>query len=84
MRRNQCVSILLVALVLIFSLTILLSSGAARQNTSITVVEHADTEVVTDLGEPGDTVGDVLTFANPVFDAGRRSDYGGRPIPGFG
>jgi allene oxide cyclase len=36
---------------------------------TITVIEHATTDTTTDTGAPGDTVGDILTFANDVFDA---------------
>jgi allene oxide cyclase len=36
---------------------------------SITVIEHATTDATTDTGAPGDSAGDVLTFANEVFDA---------------
>jgi hypothetical protein len=33
-----------------------------------TVIEHATTDATTDTGAPGDSAGDVLTFANEVFD----------------
>jgi Allene oxide cyclase barrel like domain len=36
---------------------------------AITVIEHASTDTTTDTGATGDSVGDVLTFANDVFDA---------------
>lgn len=36
---------------------------------SITVIEHATTDSTTDTGAAGDSAGDVLTFANDVFDA---------------
>src|SRR4051812_6919753 len=36
---------------------------------TLTVIEHPDTDVTTDTGAPGDSAGDVLTFANDVFDA---------------
>ncbi len=50
-------------------LAVLLAGFRLQTNTmSMTVVEHADTDVVTDTGEEGDSVGDILTFANPVFD----------------
>ena len=35
----------------------------------ITVVEHAASDATTDTGVPGDSAGDLLTFANEVFDA---------------
>lgn len=34
----------------------------------IVVIERATTDVVTDTGSEGDSVGDILTFANEVFD----------------
>ena len=43
-------------------------SGAARAGGSIHVVERATTDAVTN-GEPGDAAGNVLTFANDVYDA---------------
>jgi allene oxide cyclase len=36
---------------------------------SITVIEHATSDTTTDTGASGDSVGDILTFANDVFDA---------------
>src|SRR6185369_2612666 len=44
--------------------------------TTIKVVEHADTDAVADTGEKGDTVGDVLTFANKVFDEKNEKEIG--------
>jgi allene oxide cyclase len=35
----------------------------------LTVIEHATTDATTDTGAAGDSAGDVLTFANEVFDA---------------
>ena len=51
-------------------LAIALVLGAARASAGevIAVVEHADTDATTDTGAKGDSVGDILTFANPVFD----------------
>ena len=36
---------------------------------AITVIEHATSDTTTDTGATGDSVGDVLTFANDLFDA---------------
>jgi allene oxide cyclase len=36
---------------------------------SITVIEHATSDTTTDTGASGDSVGDILTFGNDVFDA---------------
>lgn len=55
----------------------------------IAVTEHATTDMVTDLGTKGDSAGDILTFANDVFDASNvekvGSDQGAciRVIPGI-
>jgi Allene oxide cyclase len=42
-------------------------ADAARRQT-IRLVEHADTDATTDTGAAGDSAGDILTFANPVFN----------------
>jgi allene oxide cyclase len=42
----------------------------------ILVVEHATTDATTDTGDPGDTSGDILTFANDVFDASDSTKVG--------
>lgn len=43
--------------------------GGGRSGRTISLIEHPNTDKVTDLGEPGDSVGDLLTFANPIFDS---------------
>jgi allene oxide cyclase len=43
---------------------------------TIRVVEHADTDATTDTGAPGDSAGDILTFANPVFDKANAKQVG--------
>jgi hypothetical protein len=40
----------------------------AFQTENFTVVERATTDTVTDLGEKGDSVGDILTFTNEIYD----------------
>jgi hypothetical protein len=42
-------------------------AGAAETKT-LTYVERATSDTVTDLGEKGDSAGDLLTFANEIFD----------------
>jgi allene oxide cyclase len=42
----------------------------------IQVIEHADTDSVVDLGAKGDSAGDLLTFANPVYDAANKTQLG--------
>jgi hypothetical protein len=40
------------------------------------VVERAETDAVTDIGDKGDSVGDVLTFSNPVYDEANQTQVG--------
>ena len=50
------------------------SSRTAAGNT-VTVVEHATTDAVTN-GSAGDSAGNILTFANEVFDASDAHEVG--------
>ena len=71
---------------------VLFTSGvfAARANehNTIHVVEHAITDTVVDIGPKGDSRGDILAFANPVFDEADKKQVGSdnghciRTIPG--
>jgi hypothetical protein len=47
------------------------ASGNANPTSSrrtLTVIEHAETDTLVDLGPTGDSRGDQLAFYNPVFD----------------
>jgi allene oxide cyclase len=48
----------------------------AFAGSKLTVVEHAATDTVTDTGAAGDSVGDILTFANELFDEGNKASLG--------
>lgn len=64
---------LAIATVVLVAAVIAATALAASSGTSartIKVVEHATTDAVTDTGKKGDTAGDLLTFANQVFNAG--------------
>ena len=60
----------------------------AHGGKTIKLIEHADTDATTDTGAPGDSAGDVLTFANDLFDAadaekvGTDQGYCIRVVPG--
>lgn len=62
-----------IAVALATAVVAIASPGGKKKTTghgnSVTVVEHATTDATTDTGASGDTVGDVLTFANDVYDA---------------
>jgi allene oxide cyclase-like protein len=45
------------------------SGGHGGHGKTFTVVEHPNTDATTDTGASGDSAGDILTFANDVFDA---------------
>jgi hypothetical protein len=42
----------------------------------LTVVEHASSDATASIGKAKDNRGDILTFANPVFDAADRKQLG--------
>ncbi len=59
-----------------FGLTLLAATGAAADSMQLDLVERATTDAVVDLGAAGDSAGDLLTFANEVFDAGNQTKVG--------
>jgi hypothetical protein len=64
-------------LILTVLMLALVAFSAHDEDTStLTVVEHADTDVVTDTGAEGDSVGDILTFANKVYDEDNETEIG--------
>ncbi|HZP20183.1 MAG TPA: allene oxide cyclase family protein [Bauldia sp.] len=42
----------------------------------LTVVEHATSDAVTDIGDKGDSAGDILTFANEIYDEANQASLG--------
>ena len=47
-----------------------LAAGVVSASSStLTVVERGITDTVVDLGKPGDSIGDLLAFGNPIYDA---------------
>src|SRR5262245_56542654 len=64
------------------------AQAAGAKTTSLILIEHATTDAVTDTGAKGDSAGDLLTFANDVFDAKDAQKVGGdtgwciRTVPG--
>ncbi len=51
-------------------------SLAAVAGERLQVVERATTDTTVDLGTKGDSVGDLLTFANPIYDAANKTKLG--------
>jgi allene oxide cyclase len=60
----------------ILAFALLAAAASASAGEVISVVEHADTDATTDTGAKGDSAGDVLTFANPVFDKANKAQVG--------
>jgi allene oxide cyclase len=50
--------------------------GKGSHGKTFTVVEHATTDATTDTGASGDSAGDILTFANEVFDSNDSNKVG--------
>lgn len=50
-------------------------TGSADPGTLV-LIERATTDEIIDIGAPGDSTGDVLTFANEVFDAANQDRVG--------
>ena len=63
-------------IVVVGLLTAWVTTSAAQSSFTIQVVEHADTDAVADIGPTDDSVGDVLTFANTVFDKSNSTQVG--------
>lgn len=53
-----------------------LGAGSVWAGSRIELVERALTDATLDLGPKGDSPGDVLTFANPVFDSKNQTKLG--------
>ena len=51
-------------------------ASASARKSRIRVVEHAVSDTTTDTGAAGDSVGDILTFANPVFNHANTKQVG--------
>ena len=52
--------------------------GDGSSTTTIKLIEHAETDTVQHIGPPKeeDSAGDVLAFANPVFDSSNKTEEG--------
>ena len=55
---------------------LIVASSTAFAAQELKMVEHATTDAVTDTGASGDSAGDILTFANEVFDADDKNKIG--------
>ena len=68
MKRVIALALLAASVLLVLVVNASAGPGDHHAGQTITVVEHATTDVVTN-GTAGDDVGNILTFANDVFNA---------------
>jgi allene oxide cyclase len=76
MRKTPMIVVAAIAVVLIAAYVAQARVVHGRQATVIHVIEHATTDLVIDTGPTGDSSGDLLTFANDVFDASNTDKVG--------
>jgi len=57
------------------SLLVIPAAGAAEMQ-KLDVIEHAGGEALIDLGDEGDSAGDLLTFENEIYDEGDAQKVG--------
>jgi allene oxide cyclase len=55
---------------------LVLLATAAQAADKLEFIEHAKSDVTLDLGASGDSAGDVMTFANPLFDPMDKAQIG--------
>jgi hypothetical protein len=68
----------LVPLMLACAVGLLAGCGGGSDETTVKVIEHAETDTVRHIGpaKEEDSIGDVLAFANPVFDSANKKQVG--------
>jgi allene oxide cyclase len=70
--RRIAVKVVSLALVVALAGAVVAWAGGGHRGRGVgrtlTVIEHATTDATTDTGATGDSAGDILTFANDVFD----------------
>ena len=54
----------------------LAAQPVAAETTTLALIERAANDTITDIGAEGDSVGDVLTFVNEVYDAANENVVG--------
>lgn len=68
----------LVPIAAVCSVGLLAACGGGSGSETIEVIEHAETDTVRHIGPASeeDSVGDVLAFANPIFDSANKKQIG--------
>ena len=68
MRKTVSIAATAIVVVLVAAYVAQAGTGHRREVTVIHVIERATTDLVIDTGPSGDSSGDLLTFANELFD----------------
>ena len=68
MRKTLPIAAVAITIVLVAGFVAHAGASHGREATVIHVVEHASTDLVIDTGPTGDSSGDLLTFANDLYD----------------
>jgi hypothetical protein len=65
-------------MMLVCAAAVVAGCGGDSDKTAIKLIEHAETDTVRHIGpaKEEDSAGDVLTFANPVFDSANKTQVG--------
>jgi len=77
--KTRLIATFLVMALLLTSMVVLVTGtviGHGPEPLILNVVERATTDVVTDTGEAGDSAGDLLTFANEIYDEANEEQVG--------
>ena len=75
MKRVIALALLAASVIFVLVVTAGAGSGDHHKGKTIKVIEHVTTDAVTN-GTAGDDVGNILTFANPVFNSADTKQVG--------
>ena len=67
-RKGMAVVAFVAGAALVFGLGVAAAGSRITGPVTVTVVEHAKTDKVIDVGKKGDSTGDILTFHNDLYD----------------
>ena len=76
MRINIRLAVLAAIAAPLFCSGLFIGAVSAAETEHLALVERATSDVVSDTGEKGDSVGDVLTFANEMYDEADKNKVG--------
>ena len=78
--KGRLLASVLIAIFVVVAVSVAVGAGGGggSSDPTIKVIEHADTDTVRHIGPASeeDSVGDVLAFANPVFNAANKKRVG--------